>query len=98
MKRKPQTPKSQIKSAIRKIFLRSRERAAQLKRDGYSCQCCGAKQSRAMGREIYVEVHHRDGIDWNGVIDLIIERVLNQPMVTLCKECHAAEHRRDEDA
>ena len=51
-----------------------------------------------MGREIYVEVHHRDGIDWNGVIDLIIERVLNQPMVTLCKECHAAEHRRDEDA
>ena len=85
----PYTPNSRIRSALRKLFLRSRERAAALKRDKYTCSC-GLKQSRAKGREIYVEVHHKDGIDWTGLIDLIRDRLLQTPdkLETCCEECH----------
>jgi len=59
---------------------------------GYTCSCCGAKQSRAKGREVFVEVHHRDGIDWAGLLADIRERLLNQPMIVLCKDCHKEQH------
>jgi 5-methylcytosine-specific restriction endonuclease McrA len=87
------TPRSKVKNAIRKLWLQSRERSFALKRDLYSCQKCGIKQSKAKGREVKVEVHHKDGIDWDGVVDLIIERVLQTPEdhETLCKECHKEE-------
>jgi 5-methylcytosine-specific restriction endonuclease McrA len=90
-KRLEHTPNSQIRSAIRKLFLRSRERQAALKRDKYTCQTCGKKQSRAAGREVCVEVDHTDGIDWEGLFDEIRRRVLHPPerLRVLCKECHA---------
>lgn len=92
-KRLPYTPNSQIRSALRRLFLRSRERAAALKRDDYTCQKCAKKQSRAKGKEVYVEVHHKEGIDWDGICDIIRERVLQRPdkMETLCKDCHKEE-------
>jgi len=91
-KRLPYTPNSQIRSALRQLFLRSRERLSALKRDGYRCTKCGAKQSRAKGREVYVQVHHVDAIDWGGLIDDIRQRLLAPPMITLCKSCHDKEH------
>ena len=90
-KRLPNTPRSQIRSALRRLFLRSRERAAALKRDGYTCQCCGVKQSKANGREVKVEVHHKDGVvNWTEIFDCVYEHLLCDPskMETLCKECH----------
>jgi len=90
--KKPITPTSQIRSALRRVFLRSRERAAALKREGYTCERCHAKQSRAKGREVYVEAHHDCGIDWDGLIELVRERMLSGPLTILCKECHDAEH------
>lgn len=93
-KKLPTTPRSKVKSAIRQVWLRSRERAAALKRDGYACQYCGVKQSNAKGKEQFVEVHHVNGIDWDGVVDLIIERVLRPPeeLRTVCPECHKSAH------
>lgn len=93
-KKLPTTPRSKVKAAIRQVWLRSRERAAALKRDGYTCQCCGRKQSKAKGKEQSIEVHHVNGIDWDGVVDLIIERVLRPPeeLKTVCPDCHKAEH------
>jgi predicted HNH restriction endonuclease len=91
-KRLPGTPRSRVRSAIRQLFLRSRERAACLKAAGYTCAACGVKQSKAKGREVAVEVHHRDGIgNWEKVIDLIFEEILCSPdrLEVLCKECHA---------
>lgn len=84
------TTNSIIKHALRNLWLRSREHQAALKRDNYSCQSCGAKQSRARGREVFVEVHHVDGIDWSGLFDVIRKRILQDPskLVTLCKKCH----------
>ena len=86
------TPRSQIRAAIRRyIWLRSRERAAVLKRDNFTCQKCNTKQSRAKGKEFYVEVHHKNGIDnWDRVIDDIYEDILCniENMETLCKKCH----------
>ena len=61
-KKKPITPNSRIKSCLRQLFLRSRERAKCLKDAGYTCEICGAKQSRAKGKEVYVEVHHMQGV------------------------------------
>ena len=75
-KKKESTPRSRIKTAIRNVFLRSRERGNALKKTSYCCIDCGIKQSQAKGREVKIEVHHVDGIDWNGVVDLVIDRVL----------------------
>jgi len=76
------------------VWLRSRERAAALKREQYTCERCGKKQSRAKGKEVYVEVHHRNRIDWEGVVSLVIERMLPDPkeLEVLCKHCHGEEH------
>ena len=91
------TPRSKVRAALRQLWLRSRERQAALKRDGYTCQNCGVKQSRAKGREVYVEVHHDNigvGINWEKVIDLIYNEILVSPsmLITMCTECHKGEH------
>ena len=93
-RRKPVTPKSQIVSALRRLWLRSRERAAALKEQRNTCQKCGKKGSVAKGREVKIAVHHKDGIDWSGVADLIRERVLQDPsrLECLCGECHNDAH------
>jgi len=93
-KRLPNTPRSKIRACLRQLWLRSRERAAVLKRDSYCCQACGVKQSTAKGKEVSVEVHHLSLIDWEYLIDLVYERLLQTPedMTTLCKECHKIEH------
>lgn len=90
-RRLPYTPNSKIKSALRKLFLRSRERAAALKRDNYTCCCCGKKQSKAKGREVFVEIHHLEGVlNWEELYKVVREYLLCSPdkMKTLCVECH----------
>ncbi len=85
------TPNSKIRAALRQLFLRSRERSATIKRDDYSCQKCGIKQSRARGKEVYVEVHHLQGIEnWDEIYRVIRKHLLCDPdlMETLCKKCH----------
>lgn len=94
-KRLPYTPNSKIKNALRQLFLRSRERAARLKADGYCCQVCGIKQSRRKGHEVYVEVHHKDGVlNWNEVYRVIRKYLLCNPenLETLCEKCHKERH------
>ena len=93
-KKKQETPRSKVRSALRQLWLRSRERAAALKRDQYTCQRCGAKQSKAKGKEQDVQVHHRLGIgNWERVIDLIYSEILCHPdhLETVCPECHEKE-------
>lgn len=89
--RLPYTPASIIRNALRILWMRSRERAAALRATGYTCSYCGKHQSVAKGRECKLEVHHLDGIDWTGLIDLIRVRLLHPPerLAPACKECHA---------
>jgi|WetSurSiteA1Bulk_404760.scaffolds.fasta_scaffold08736_3 hypothetical protein len=89
-KRKPITPNSQIKAALRLLWLRSRERAAAIKRDDSTCQDCGKKQSKAKGRRVDIEEHHIDGIKWKDMMQYIRDNLLVNPdrLKTLCKECH----------
>jgi 5-methylcytosine-specific restriction endonuclease McrA len=98
-KKLPYTPNSMIRSALRKLWLRSRERAAALKRDGYKCQRCGRKQSKAKGKEVAVEVHHRDRVqNWPALIDAVREHLLCDPadLETICVDCHKKEHDKQE--
>ncbi len=88
------TPRNRVRSALRRLFLRSRERAAALKREKYTCQKCGAKQSKAKNKEVYVECHHKKGIgNWEKVIDMIYEELLCNPnlLEILCIQCHKKE-------
>ncbi len=90
-KKLPYTTNSRIRSALRRLFLRSRERAAALKRDGYTCQICGRKQSRAKGKEFYVEEHHRKGVlNWEALFEAVRKYLLCDPkhLETLCEKCH----------
>ena len=94
----PFTPNSKIRQCLRQLFLRSRERNAVLKESNYTCRCCGRKQSRAKGREVDVRVHHKSGVDWDGLFDDIRKRLLNKDdMEVLCVECHAKEHEKGGD-
>ena len=90
-KKLPYTPNSQIKSALRQLFLRSRERAACIKECNNTCQTCGVKGTTAKGRQIKVQVHHRRGIDnWPALYQAIRDYLLNgKDMVVLCETCHS---------
>ncbi len=88
------TPDYRIRSALRLLWLRSRERGEAIKRDKYTCQCCGVKQSKAKGKEKKVEVHHKEGVgNWDKIIDLIYSELLCDPkdLETLCPGCHDKE-------
>ena len=98
-KKLPTTPRSRVKNALRNLWLRSRERAAALKRDGYSCVKCGKKQfvKRKNGKIIEqqkIQVHHRQGVcNWEKIIDCVFEELLCSPefMESVCPECHGEE-------
>ncbi len=88
------TPKYRIRSALRKLWLHSRERGTAIKRDKYTCQRCGVKKSTAKGKEQKVEVHHKMGIpNWDYMIELIYKNLLVNPeqLETLCPSCHDKE-------
>ena len=98
-KRQPNTPRSKVRAALRQLWLRSRERAAALKRDKYTCQKCGRKQSMAKGKEFKVQVHHVNRIvNWDVLIDFVFEHLLCGPedLETICKECHDKLHSEDQ--
>jgi hypothetical protein len=96
--RKPVTPRSQIKSALHRLWLRSRERHVALKNNHYSCWICEKHHSRAKGREVTVEVHHVHGINWDEIIDHIYRELLVGPdkLLTLCECCHEGLHRKQQ--
>ena len=95
----PHTPKSTIRSALRRLWLRSRERAAAIKREANCCERCGIKGSVAKGRVVKTEVHHRNGIDWPGLDEMVRAQLLPDPseLEVLCKGCHAKETSPVED-
>ena len=89
-KKLPYTPNSRIRQTLRILWMRSRERAAALKNTNYCCAYCGVKQSTAKGREVKLDVHHLDGIDWGDIIAQIRERLLQTPdrLAPACESCH----------
>ena len=94
----PSTPRSRVRSALRALWLRSRERAACLKAAGNRCERCHLKASVAKGREVGVQVHHRKGIaGWEAVIDLVFAELLVDPryLEAICVQCHKEEHKSE---
>ncbi len=95
-----ETPNSRIVSALRDCWMRSRERAAAIKRDGNTCQVCNKKGSVAKGKEVKTQVHHlQDGdINWERIITVIRKELFCHPdhLITLCKECHKEVHLKGE--
>jgi predicted HNH restriction endonuclease len=99
-KKLPHTPSSQIRSALRRLWLRSRERHRALRDTGYKCACCGRKQSKAKGHECTLEVHHKSGSAGLAEIEAFIRATLLVPAEQLrpmCPDCHRAAHDGVED-
>lgn len=90
-RKKPNTPRSRVKAFLRKLWLHSRERAKALKDAKYKCTECGVKQSAAKGRVVKLEVHHLTEIEWEELIDLVYEKLLDMPQTPLCIPCHKIE-------
>ena len=83
-----------IVQALRRLWLRSRERATALKIHAYTCERCQRKKTVKKGEEVKVEVHHREGINnWDDMINSIRLNLLVSPekLEVLCKECHKQE-------
>jgi len=90
-KKLPYTPASRIAHYIRLCWLRSRERHKVLKEAQYTCCQCHRKQSKAKGKELKVEVHHKKKIDWKKIVEYVRKEVLDKPQEVLCKDCHKKE-------
>jgi predicted HNH restriction endonuclease len=91
-RKKLSTPRSRITSALRQLWLRSRERARALKDAEYKCRDCGIKQSTAKDREVKLQVHHDPPIDWAGIVDWVFKILLNANQYPLCNSCHESKH------
>jgi 5-methylcytosine-specific restriction endonuclease McrA len=87
------TTRSRIRGELRRLFVKSTERAEAMKRDKYTCQVCNKKQSKKKGFEVKVEVHHLKPIDWDLLIDEIQDKLLcdSNQLQVLCVDCHKAE-------
>lgn len=98
-RRLPTTPRSRVRNALRQLWLRSRERAARLKADRYTCERCGRKQSKAKGKEVAVLVHHLHGVEWEAMVDHVYRHLLCDPvdLMTLCVDCHDEVHMKEEE-
>jgi len=97
-KKLPTTPKSRVRAALRQVWLRSRERAAAIKRESGCCEICGKKQSAAKGKEIKLNVHHLNGIEWDKILDYIYRHILVDPkhLQVLCVSCHDELHDKEQ--
>jgi 5-methylcytosine-specific restriction endonuclease McrA len=98
-KKLPHTPKGRIVAALRQVWLRSRERAAAIKRDQGCCRSCGVKQSKAKGREQKIVVHHKNGVNnMIEILELVYRELLCHPdeLEVLCPECHDEEHKKED--
>lgn len=94
------TPNGKIKAALRQLWLRSRERASACKDQQYTCQRCFIKQSKAKGKEVKIEVHHKHGVlNWDKLIDDVRDMLLCDPqfLEVLCVECHKKETYKEEE-
>jgi 5-methylcytosine-specific restriction endonuclease McrA len=94
-KKLPYTPASRIMSWIRRGWTQSRERAKVMKEARYTCCKCNAKQSRAKGKEVYVEVHHVNKINREKIVKVIREEMLDVEQIVLCHACHKAETEKE---
>ena len=93
-KKLPYTPASRIMNWVRRGWTQSREKHKILKDANYTCRC-GKKQSRAKGKEVYVEVHHLNKINREKIVKVIREEMLDVPQIVLCKSCHKAETEKE---
>ena len=89
------TPNSQIRSALRKLWLRSRERRAAIVRTGNKCENCHVKASRAKGREVVIDVHHMRAPNWDRIFKVIRDELLVDPdeLKPMCEVCHDEHHK-----
>jgi predicted HNH restriction endonuclease len=95
IKREPwESTNAQIVAGLRRIWLRSPERAFVLKAEHYTCEECKIKQSKAKGKEVSVQVHHINGVQWDKIVSYIRKELLIHPdkLTVLCKACHKQIH------
>lgn len=98
--RASRSTRSEVIHVLRRyLWLRSAERSAAVKRESNTCERCFSKGSKAKGREVIIDVHHRlNEIDWDLILDAIFKTLLVDPALleVLCKTCHKEHHAAEE--
>jgi 5-methylcytosine-specific restriction endonuclease McrA len=87
----------QIKAALHQLFLQSVERRRALSAAGHRCELCGVKASKAQGKKVSLQVHHRSGaVNWQALFAAVRAELLCNPaaLQALCRGCHDAKHGR----
>jgi len=94
-KRLPYTPRSKVKSALRQLWLRGRERGNAVRRDCNTCVYCCRKGTKARNKErVDIQVHHMRGIEWEELIDMVYKYLLvhEDYLECVCTDCHDELH------
>lgn len=90
------TEDQRIRSALRLLWMRSKEKNAAERREKNTCEFCGLKKSVAKGKEVKIEVHHKKpgDINWPRIYEVIREELLCDVSMlqVLCKPCHYTHH------
>lgn len=104
MARPKTTTNGVIMSALRRLWMRSPERAQALKDTGYMCTNCGVKQSKAKGKEQKIQVHHiipvKQDKEWfPRVCEELREHFFVPPeeLEPLCPDCHHSHHESEKE-
>ena len=86
-KNQRKTPRSRVKSSLRRLFLQSRERNYALKNAVDTCRMAGLKKDI---KKMKLEVHHKKPIDWERIFTAIYEELLCPPeeLEVMTKEEH----------
>jgi len=96
-KQHKRTPDTMLRSWLRRwVWSKCCEKSYTNRREGYCCEHCGVKNSRAKGKEVRVIVHHQKLINWDKIFKVLRRELLVSPnqLTCLCDECHKAEHKR----
>lgn len=90
-RKKPNTPRGRVKSVLRRLFFKSRERSAAIRREKGCCERCGA--SPKLDKEVKIEVHHKKGVKWEQMLNMLYKELLCNPeeLEVLCSKCHEIE-------
>jgi 5-methylcytosine-specific restriction endonuclease McrA len=100
IRREKYKEKQTINKQVRRYWKLEEWRKKVFERDNYTCQKCGIKNKKGLGKTVYIHAHHIKSLS-SIIGELSFEKaILVEELydinngVTLCIKCHKKEHKR----